>query len=292
MKKIMKLCLAFIVVFSLAGCGSNDNEETPEKTEDTEKSVTIDEQVLFDENGVKISVYGEITKDNSGNYVIPMKLVNTNKDDAEVSIYKDCSINGMMSAANFYQELKANESKEAELLIEEIKIKDKLLEIEPKNITVNISAYADGENIEKLVSFTTNSEKDPEMLMEHFENVVADNEKVKVSAQVSQYAGSEDVIVDLVIENKTGKMLLFNNDQIIINDKIVSSAYADNILPESTIHTELQIYEDDLKNIETEIEDIKDIKVLMILRTFDTSEDLLDTNEFDIEVNEIKKYEY
>ncbi len=123
MRKIISLMLALLLVLSLAACGSTNeggNTDTPTSTPSTDnqpeidsgdddpqieveprefkKTATIEETVLVDENGVKITAK-ELTY---GNYAAELTLVIENNSDKDLSFiansigYSCNSINGYM----------------------------------------------------------------------------------------------------------------------------------------------------------------------------------------------------
>lgn len=290
MKKIMSLCLTFIMFFAVAGCGSNETEKTPEGTDDVANAVTIDEQVIYDKDGVKITVYGEAVKDDFGNLTIPLKVENNNGKDITVSSNAMCSVNGMMAMPTFLVDVKNGETIEGELKIEAVKIKGQIINAEPKKIELATSIWVGHDFEETILSFTTNSKKEPEMLIKHYEQVVAENDQVKVSVELNKDKNMMDMNVNFIIENKTDKVLTYSNFDLIFNDKVIPYTNMGNIMPNATFSDVIEVYENDFTNVELNIEDINNFKTNIELKDKDSEESVLESNEVNIEVKEIIEY--
>ena len=103
MKKLLTILLAFIMALSLTACGDDYEGKTPdeiyqEMIEESAKNspfteVSIDEQVILDQDDVKVTVTGI----NAKTTVPTLDLLIENNTDKAICVYaNDCSINGIM----------------------------------------------------------------------------------------------------------------------------------------------------------------------------------------------------
>ena len=135
-KKALIMCTCLVMGLTCAGCGKSDADKTEETTTaaattaiDTSSNingVTIDETVLVDENGIKMTAksLGEYkTEDYWAEYALNVEVQNTTDKTVMVS-YNHSSVNNYMVQIDLSMEVAPGETKNVPAIFNEAEMKN------------------------------------------------------------------------------------------------------------------------------------------------------------------------
>ena len=232
MKKFISLFLATILCLSMAACSDSDSfddedededEEQSEKEENTEdgelKKVSIEKQVIYDQNGIKVTVTGLSINEFIG-ATLELELIN-NTDSTITIGSDDCSVNNLMVTALLYSDVEPGATVQDEMTF----TKNILAE---SDITVLQTiefklTFADPETYDKLfedhpVSLTTSADPSYKQPIHREGTVILDDQNVRVTVMGVIY---DDIMkrneIKLFIENKSAQEWTVQAKSLLLN---------------------------------------------------------------------------
>lgn len=123
------------------------------------------------------------------------------------------------------------------------------------NLNNSIKAKSDTTQNESVLTDTKTDSNDGESSVEVSQNVIIDNEFVKIIVN-SNMESQKGVYTNLYIENKTKESVTISIDKININNKSVSTRFEDSLSPG----------EKKVSDIRWKLEDVKNIKDLKLIK--------------------------
>lgn len=323
MRRIITLLFVFILVFMFNACESNINEnsapaessqalseasEEESKDESIEESAeesideskeesaeasddvsgddagfTVEESVIYDENGIKITVKGVSSDDLMG--TIDLKLLVENSSGENLTVSAElCSVNGVMVTPLFIAEVapekKANET--LSIFVEELNRLeiDNIADISFELRIYNTDTYEDIAVTDVITVKTTADGLQQEINSEGKTIYEADGIKI-----VQQNIGKNDLLdttdIYFYIENNTDKNISVSYLDASVNGYVITPVMYCALLPGTMAITTLSIFESDLTD--NDIEEISEIEFVIDITDYDSWETIFQTEPIIIE---------
>jgi len=296
LKKLITIIVVFILTFIVTACGDADvnDDKTPvdESTENNENAVdnketetqevTLEEQVIYDENDIKVTVKGFEDESTFGPE-IKVLIENNSAQNITVQTRKS-SINGLMVETMFSADVaagkKANDAitfTDTELEVSGIStIKD----IEFELYIIDADSW-DEIAVSDLIKLTTSA--DPNFVQEYDDSgfVAYDADGVKVV--VKKLNSSESfwgADVYLYIENNTEKDITIQARDVDINGFMVEPAFSSDVGAGKKAFDTMTFMEEDLTN--NGITDITDLEFKLHIFDTETWDTIKDTDSIKV----------
>lgn len=285
MKKIMALLLTMALVFSMTACGKEEEknqdttagvtnvDEGSDTSKEDKEGIAIEEQVLVDENGYKISVCGTAVAGKYGAYTIPLKV--ENNSGGSITVGSDaCGVNKTMADLVFAGEAPDGETTEIEMLIDPFQYNIGFGI--PHEVAISFTVFTGSKMIhyDKL-TFTTTAPADDMDPVQPLAKVLCESDDVQITTDPLVMNDDGSVVIDFVIENNSDRILTFYNDVAYIDGKEVTASVFNYVYDGYNVYNGLQIYADELERIGVKAEDIKEIKLHFTCTYTDNKEDVM-----------------
>ena len=307
-KRLLVLLLSLLMVFSLFACSSkkdddskdaksssedsdkddadeededkkdNDKEDEDKKDEDKKDDnkdtssgeVTIDEQVLLDQDGIKITAVGLAPDEIFDAQAIELDLENSSDQNVTVQL-SDVSINGYMMSPLFSCDLAAGKKTKDTIEFYNYELADcgieKIAQVELQFNILNTESYEtifDSDNI----SIAT-SAKDYQQSYDASGEVLYDDNGIKVVAKTLDT--SDDLFgpeLLLYVENNSDKIINVSTDNESVNGYMNDVLYYTEVLPGKKSVDGMTFYDLEANGIE-EINDVEFSITIMDSDTYD-----------------------
>ena len=282
MKKII-IVLVVMLALVVTGCGSSskksDNNKNAKGIENVSKGDTkanIKEQVILDENGVKITMK---SIDYSSRYDVEIKLLVENNTDDDISVQvDDLSINDIMIYPVFYANVNAGKK-----VNETIDLSKEDLEL--ANITtigtieLSINVY----NPNTWKDITTKKgikvETDAKNYVQKYNTdgkLLYDQEGIKIYfLKLDQSNSLWGADMYLYIENNTKQNITVQANDVSVNGYMIDPMFSATVNAGKKIYDTITFFNSDLDK--NEITDIKEVELKFDIFDPDTWEDIVIT---------------
>ncbi len=277
MKKIFCLLLALIFTLSFAACGSKEESgKNPNGSSNPDSTVAISdvklpEQIVYDEDNVKITVTG-LSNDNI--FGAKINVTVENKGEKDILVQADAmAINNIMVTPVFSCEVAAGKKANDSIEVMGSELKKTGIELF-KEIDV-IFNIIDPDSYERiggsgLVKLTTDLDKSYNQKI-NTEGVTAyDGDGVKI---VIQKLSDDEVLgatnVDVYIENNSDKTLVITADNVSVNGLMINPLFSSEIIPGKVAIDEMSFLKSKLtENGITKISEIELNFTIMDIESF------------------------
>ena len=266
-KRVLALILTLTMVLSLSACGgggsvssdSDGNGGTVNKTS-KEKKIDFPETALIDQEDVKF-VIKSITQKGSS-YKLSVYLEN-NTDRNLMFAVKDAAVNGFMNDP-FWAKV-VNAGMKSNTTIEFNDIDDSITDVTDVTMMINISddedweaddivddtftIYPLGEDAVKEYTYTAGKK----------DIVLADNDSCRIVVTGFETDDILGYAMNIYIENKTDKELMFSTDDVSVNGFMCDPFWADSVMPKCRANTQIHWSDTGLKEAGIAKEEIQKI---------------------------------
>ncbi len=288
---LVSICLAGTMLFT--GCSSSSGSDSGKTKEAKEvstkddskekKKVSIDEQVLYDENDIKITATGIDVEDTV--YGAELKLLIENNSSQDITVQTgNVSVNGyMMSAimsANVVAGKKANDTLtfySSEL--EECGI-DQIATIEVSFVFLNSDSY-ETISTSDMITVNTSVADDYQQTYDDSGEVLVDSNGVKI---VSKGLSEDDSFwgpgVILYIENNSDQDIIIQTRDVSVNGFMISAVISEDVLAGKKAISAVQFYDQDLED--NGIDDITDVELYFKVSNLESWDTIFDTDVISI----------
>lgn len=272
MKKLLAILATLLMVVTmlgvLSGCGSEDNDDkSGAKTSDNGKNdkkedveLSIEKTVLVDQDGIKVTAT-EVKEDKIFGKEINMLVENNTDKDVTVSC-DDLIINNYMVTNLFVCSVSAGKKSNEGLGISSTELKEENIEnIGLIEMTFNVYDSDSYDTIFKtdIVELKTSAYDNMDTLSEKDmgeELYNADGIKIRAKMVKDDIFGDS---VRLFVENKMGKDIMIDCDELAVNGFEVTSLMMSNLLDGKTLVYDLNLLESDLED--NGIEKIEEVEM-------------------------------
>ena len=231
-KKALIMCTCLVMGLTCAGCGKSDADKTEETTTaaattaiDTSSNingVTIDETVLVDENGIKMTAksLGEYkTEDYWAEYALNVEVQNTTDKTVMVG-YNHSSVNSYMVQIDLSMEVAPGETKNVPAIFNEAEMENCGIEtIADMEFDITVSDSATGEMLVETDPLTIRTSASETYVYSYDESgtVAYDKNGIKIVVQepvVDDFFGPQ---VKIYVANTTDDEITVTTDSAEIN---------------------------------------------------------------------------
>lgn len=272
MKKLLAILATLLMVVTmlgvLSGCGSEDNDDkSGAKTSDNGKNdkkedveLSIEKTVLVDQDGIKVTAT-EVKEDKIFGKEINMLVENNTDKDVTVSC-DDLIINNYMVTNLFVCSVSAGKKSNEGLDISSTELKEENIEnIGLIEMTFNVYDSDSYDTIFKtdIVELKTSAYDNMDTLSEKDmgeELYNADGIKIRAKMVKDDIFGDS---VRLFVENKMGKDIMIDCDELAVNGFEVTSLMMSNLLDGKTLVYDLNLLKSDLED--NGIEKIEEVEM-------------------------------
>ena len=230
--------------------------------------VTVEEQLLFDQDGVSLTLKS-LTFDSFWGPVLKVVAENNTEKTVVVSV-ENCSINNVMVYGSLYCEVSAGKKSNDEI---DFNIEDVAMITTLKDIEIEFEVY-DSDTYDTLfitdtITITTSADPSFEQMVNEIGEVVyADNDLVvRVDSEVIYNDSYYDAIIYVYAENHSGKDIAMSMQQFSVNGFMIDPYFYLNIISGKVAYGAIEFYSGDLD--ENDIEAIEEIEFK--LHVYDTS---------------------
>lgn len=311
---LMVLCL-LAVSMSVLGCGAssggtdqettqvNSGEQTDQKTEDVETSeivgetvdaeatdeanvtseaVTIEEQVLYDENNIKITATGM----EDGFFGTELKLIIENNSDKSITVQaRNCNVNGFMVSTMMSVDVAAGKKANDSLTFETSGLKDCGIEsIATMEFVFHIFDTESWDTIvdTDVIAINTSIASTYTQTVDDSGDVLVEEGGIKI---VEKGISADDSFwgpgVILYIENNSEKDITVQVRDVSINGFMVDSTMSTDVVTGKKAMSAVQFFATDLE--ENAITDITDVEFYFHISDLESWETILDSDVIIIE---------
>lgn len=283
-----KIFVAIILCFTLSmtacgistGSGNSDATEKPGSTQtaggtNTEKNeITFTESVVIDNEECTIKITG-IEEDNLFGYTLKTYLENKSSDKTYMFALNSVSVNGVQVATLFANEVAPGKKSNEDLYILDSTLPESgvgdFTDIELSfrvydnddwsaddvaNITAHVYPYGE----DKATKYVREAQST--------DNVIIDNESVKVTVIGYMKDSLLGYSVKLFLENKTDKEVMFSTDEASVNGFMTNPIFATNVSAGKCTFTSMSWSDSAFeKNGITEVTEIE-----FVLRAYDNND--------------------
>lgn len=291
--KLLHILIVIMILFMLVSCSdsektviSSSKDETQEKNEEkssssnekeTKAKATIEEQVLLDYDGIKITA-----KELSENWLGPeMKVLIENNTESDITVQvDDIVVNDYMMSTFLYETVSAGKKSNTTFSVYNTMLKDAGIEnvgkIEIYFSIVDPSSFKtiyESDVVEIHTSMydsmdTTTNEMGEELINENGIRIVG-----KYVEEGSVWGNG----VVLYIENNTERTILVSADDLSINGFMITGYLYEKIKPGKKAISSMILSSTDLE--ENDIDKIEEIATKFIVYDYDSFRPLLETKE-------------
>ncbi len=283
MKKILCLLLALTFVLSLSACGSDKSEDKdsgkkPNGSSNVNSTVTLSdiklpEQVVYDEEDVKITVTGLAADDIFGPEI---NLTVENNGTKDILVQIDAmAINNIMVTPVFSCEVAAGKKANDGISVMESELKTAGIELFKEiDVIFNIMNPESYQRISSsgLIKLTTNLDKSYAQKIDTEGFTAHDGDGVKI---VVQKLSDDDILdmtnVGIYIENNSDKRVIITAQNVSVNGFMIDPLFSAEIIPGKIAVDEMSFLKSKLsENGITEITEIELSFSILDMDTFST----------------------
>lgn len=261
-----------IVDATSAQAGNNDEQETEESTKAKSSDVTIDEQVLVDQDGVKITA---TEMENDSIFGMGINLLIENSTDKDIMVKSSALIvNDYMISELLYSDIaagkKANETMSlASNALEAAGIKN-IGQIEIYFVVSDADSYDTIFSSDCVTIKTSDFDKMVIQTMDDGKELV-NQDGIRIVANYVDENSFWGAGVLLFIENKSGKNVSIDCEEMSINGFMVSPLFSSTVYDGKMAVSTITIFKSDLEdNKITSVDEIEVTFKAYDLSTFDT----------------------
>lgn len=293
MKKILIFMLAGVLSLGVMACGSSDtpdkvpvsaDAETVENNDDSsvqEAEITVEEQLIYDANDVKVTVTG------LGDSVWgpELKVLIENNGSQNVTVQsRNCNINDIMMEPMFSCDVAAGKKANDTITFVEEQLKNAGIEvIKDVELMIHLFDTDSWEDIDTSDMITITTTADPSYEQSYdtsgFQAVDRDGIKVIVKKLDSDdsFWGAD---VYLYIENNTERDIIVQSRDVSIDGFMVEPAFSCEVLAGKKAFSTLTFFEDDLEA--NNITDIQNLEVAFYVLDADSFDEVFITEPITI----------
>ncbi len=295
MKKYKAIILTLILALALSACSpapSTENDRLPVNTQATTPvqsnnttettvhlatEVTLEEQVIFDKDGIKVTVKGLSSDDFFGPAV---KVLVENGSDQNITVQtRNCSVNGLMMDPMFSCDVAAGKKANDTIAFMNSQLETtQISTIASIEFYLNIFDSDSWEDITRSDIITLNTSA-----VDHVQTyndsgfTVCDDGGIKI---VVQKLNSEDSFwgsdVYVYAENNTDANITIQARDVSIDGFMVEPMFSCDIAAGKKAYDAITFLQSDLED--NDITDIKELELRFTVFNSDTWEDILDTD--------------
>lgn len=294
-KRILALIFSLTLAVSMvSGCGSDSSDNASASgeaasseagTSDSESNddssdvsnVSVDEQVLYDENDIKITATGL----EEGWLGTDMKLTIENNTDKDITVQNEwSSVNGYMVSTTMSVDVAAGKKANDTLTFDSSSLEECGIEqIATMEIVFSIIDADSWDDIAKSDVITVNTSVNDgyEQAYDDSGDVIVDQDGIKI---VSKGVSTDDSIwgpgVVLYVENNSDKNITIQTRDVSINGYMVDASMSEDVVAGKKAMTAVQFFDSDLED--NGIEDITDAELSFDVFDMDSWDDIFETD--------------
>ena len=282
MKRIIALLLAAMMVFCLCACGGespadseNDSKKASEKVENAD--VTIEEQVLYDANDIKITATG---LDDSW-YGTELKLLIENNSSQDITVQaRNANVNGYMVTTSMSADVAAGKKANDSLTFETTSLKDCGIEtmatMEFYFVIIDSKSFEDIYNTD-VITINTSAADGYTQTYDDSGEVIAEVNGIKI---VSKGLSEEDSFwgpgLVVYIENNSDQDITIQARDVSINGFMVEPSMSEDIVAGRRAITAVQFFDTDLED--NGIETINDLELYFTIFNQESWDEIANTD--------------
>ena len=297
MGKFIKTLLAFAVFLSLTACGGDsseidENDKTPQdsssdtsvnnNSETKETEVEIEEQVIFEEKDIKVTVTG-INYD--GWFGPEVKVLIENNSSKNITVQAlECAVNGMMTETLFSTDVAAGKKANDSITLSSSNLENgNVKTIKEIEVKLNVFDSDSWDDIVKsdLISIKTSAYDGISQEFDTTGFVAYEDSNYRF---VVKKLDSEDSFwgadIFVYIENNSEDPVTFQLRDVSIDGFMVDSMFSADVLPGKIAYDTISFFESDLE--ENGIEDISEIEFKLHIFNTDSWKDIKNTDPITI----------
>lgn len=297
MGKFIKTLLAFAVFLSLTACGGDsseidENDKTPQdsssdtsvnnNSETKETEVEIEEQVIFEEKDIKVTVTG-INYD--GWFGPEVKVLIENNSSKNITVQAlECAVNGMMTETLFSTDVASGKKANDSITLSSSNLENgNVKTIKEIEVKLNVFDSDSWDDIVKsdLISIKTSAYDGISQEFDTTGFVAYEDSNYRF---VVKKLDSEDSFwgadIFVYIENNSEDPVTFQLRDVSIDGFMVDSMFSADVLPGKIAYDTISFFESDLE--ENGIEDISEIEFKLHIFNTDSWKDIKNTDPITI----------
>ena len=282
MKRIIALLLAAMMVFCLCACGGdapadsdNDSGKASTKTENTD--VSIEEQILYDANDIKITATG---LDDSW-YGTELKLLIENNSSQDITVQaRNANVNGYMVTTSMSADVAAGKKANDSLTFETTSLKDCGIEtmatMEFYFVIIDSESFEDIYNTD-VITINTSVAEGYTQTYDDSGEVLAEVNGIKI---VSKGLSEKDSFwgpgLIVYIENNSDQDITVQARDVSINGFMVDPSMSEDVVAGKRAITAVQFFDTDLED--NGIETISDLELYFTIFNQESWDEIANTD--------------
>lgn len=282
MKRIIALLLAAMMVFCLCACGGdapadsdNDSGKASTKTENTD--VSIEEQILYDANDIKITATG---LDDSW-YGTELKLLIENNSSQDITVQaRNANVNGYMVTTSMSADVAAGKKANDSLTFETTSLKDCGIEtmatMEFYFVIIDSESFEDIYNTD-VITINTSVAEGYTQTYDDSGEVLAEVNGIKI---VSKGLSEKDSFwgpgLIVYIENNSDQDITVQARDVSINGFMVDPSMSEDVVAGKRAITAVQFFDSDLED--NGIETINDLELYFTIFNLESWNEIANTD--------------
>lgn len=282
MKRIIALLLAAMMVFCLCACGGdapadsdNDSGKASTKTENTD--VSIEEQILYDANDIKITATG---LDDSW-YGTELKLLIENNSSQDITVQaRNANVNGYMVTTSMSADVAAGKKANDSLTFETTSLKDCGIEtmatMEFYFVIIDSESFEDIYNTD-VITINTSVAEGYTQTYDDSGEVLAEVNGIKI---VSKGLSEKDSFwgpgLIVYIENNSDQDITVQARDVSINGFMVDPSMSEDVVAGKRAITAVQFFDSDLED--NGIETINDLELYFTIFNQESWDEIANTD--------------
>lgn len=285
MKRIIALILAVLMVFCLCACGGESPEGADTAAEKTDKGtgnidasdVTIEEQVLYDANDIKITATGL----EDGLFGTELSLLIENNSSQNITVQaRNANINGYMVDTMMSADVAAGKKANDSLTFETTSLKecgiDTIATIEFSFVIIDFDSFEDIYNTD-IITINTSGAEGYEQTYDDSGEVLAEVNGIKI---VSKGLSEKDSFwgpgLIVYIENNSDQDITVQTRDVSVNGFMVETSMSEDVVAGKHAITAVQFFDTDLED--NGIETINDLELCFTIFNLESWADIADTD--------------
>lgn len=295
-------CMLLFASISLAGCSSESKEDkkiSSVKTEDSDKvgssssdsdkedakptgaDVSIEEQVIYDNKGIKITATG--LDDSIFGTELKLSIENNSEDNITVQTF-NANVNGYMVSTIMSVDVASGKKANDSITFETSGLKDcgidKIATMEFRFTILDPESFTSITDSD-MIKINTSIADTYVQKYDDTGNVLVDKNGIKIVGKgLSQSDSFWGPGLILYIENNSDRDITIQADDVSINNIMVDSTISEDVLVGKKAVTALQFFSSDLE--ENNIEDITSIELKFNIFDLDLWDTIFDTDKISI----------
>lgn len=282
MKRIIALLLAAMMVFCLCACGGdapadsdNDSGKASTKTENTD--VSIEEQIIYDANDIKITATG---LDDSW-YGTELKLLIENNSSQDITVQaRNANVNGYMVTTSMSADVAAGKKANDSLTFETTSLKDCGIEtmatMEFYFVIIDSESFEDIYNTD-VITINTSVAEGYTQTYDDSGEVLAEVNGIKI---VSKGLSEKDSFwgpgLIVYIENNSDQDITVQARDVSINGFMVDPSMSEDVVAGKRAITAVQFFDSDLED--NGIETINDLELYFTIFNQESWDEIANTD--------------